>query len=348
MQLDHLFVSGTGLALPRRVPVEEAVAAGLCDPLMSRRMQMRSVCVSAGESSPEMAARAASQALRQAGSEPDDVGLVLHADTYHQGHDLWAPASYLQRAAVGNACLSVEVRQLSNGGMAALELAAPRLLVDPALHTALLTTGDRFCPPGFDRWNTDPGTVCGDGGTALMLSTQGGFARVLSLCTVSDPGLEAMGRGDDPFSDAPLATRTPISVEKHRAALSRELGMGELLERLLGGQREAFDRALDEARVTAGAVDWFVLPHLGRPKMEFQFFQPLGIAPERSTWVWGSGVGHLGAGDAFAGLHHLSAEGVLEPGTVCALVSAGAGFAWSVAVLEITERPPTGKKGERS
>ncbi|MFD7528590.1 MULTISPECIES: ketoacyl-ACP synthase III family protein [unclassified Streptomyces] len=343
MRLDRLFVSGTGVALPRRSSVEEAVAEGLCDPRAARRMRMRSVCVSDGESGPELAVRAACQALRRAGARPGDIDLVLHADTYHQGHDLWAPASYVQRESVGNACPALEVRQLSNGGMAALELAASHLLADSARRGALVTTGDRFCLPGFDRWNTDPGTVCGDGGTALVLSARGGFARLLSLCTVSDPGLEAMGRGDDPFSDAPLEARVPIGVEKHRAVLTRELGMGELLERLLGGQRAALDGALAEAGVTKEAVDWFVLPHLGRPRMEFQFFQPLGIAPERSTWSWGSGVGHLGAGDAFAGLHHLAVEGQLRPGGLCALVSSGAGFAWTVAVLEISGRPSTGE-----
>lgn len=145
---------------------------------------------------------------------PDDIHLVLHANTYHQGHDLWAPASYVQRMAVGNSCLSLEVRQLSNGGMAALELAASHLLSVPSRHSALITTGDRFCLPGFDRWNTDPGTVCGDGGTALVLSARDGFARIRSLVTVSDPALEGMGRGTDPFSDAP-SRRGPRSVSRH-------------------------------------------------------------------------------------------------------------------------------------
>ncbi|MCZ9343319.1 3-oxoacyl-ACP synthase, partial [Streptomyces sp. TRM76130] len=129
-------------------------------------------------------------AIDRSGTDAQDISLVLHACTYFQGHDLWAPASYIQQAAVGNDCLSSEVRQLSNGGMAALELGVAYLEAGRGRRAVLITTGDRFCPPGFDRWNTDPGTVCGDGGTAMVLSAEGGFARLRSLVTVSDPALE--------------------------------------------------------------------------------------------------------------------------------------------------------------
>jgi 3-oxoacyl-[acyl-carrier-protein] synthase III len=318
--------------------VRDAEAAGLCDRRTVLRTRMRAVCVS-DESGPQLAVRAAEQALKQAGARTDDIDLVLHANTYYQGHDLWAPASYVQRMAVGNACLSMEVRQLSNGGLAAVELGAAYLQAQRSRHSVLITTGDRFCLPGFDRWNTDPGTVCGDGGTALVLSRAGGFARIRSLVTVSDPGLEVMGRGEDEFGAAALTARAPISVEAHRASVLNRIGTTEVLTRLRGGQQRAFDEALDEAGVPAADVAWFVLPNLGRPKMELQFVETLDIDLDRTTWDWGSTVGHLGAGDQIGGLCHLVDEGALAPGQFCVLVGAGGGFAWSVAVLEILRTP---------
>lgn len=338
MKVTGVYVSGTGLCLPRAMPVAQAAEQGLTDWKTIRRTRMRSVCVSE-ESGPEMAARAAKDAIRAAGAAPDDIDLVLHAGAYFQGHDLWAPASYVQNEAVGNACPAMEVRQLSNGGMAAMELAVAYLQAAPGRHSALITTGDRFCEPGFDRWNSEPGTVCADGGTAVVLSKAGGFARIRSLVTVSDPRLEKMGRGDDPFAAAPLTARRPISVEPHREALFRELGMAAVLERLQAGQRRAFEQAVAEAGSKAVDITWIVPPNLGYPKMDHQFFQPLDIAPERTTWSWGSEVGHLGAGDQFAGLAHLVSTGAIVPGQSCALVGAGGGFAWTVAVLDMVDGP---------
>ena len=334
VKLDALYVAGTGLHLAPPMEMAAAEAAGLCDRRTVNRTKMRSVCISE-ESGPDLAVPAARQALAQADAGPDQIDLVLHACTYYQGHDLWAPASYVQRLAVGNACLSLEVRQLSNGGMAAIELAAAYLAADRSRRQALITTGDRFCLPGFDRWNTDPGTVCGDGGTAMVLSRIGGFAAIRSLVTISDPQLESMGRGNDRFTAAALTARSPISVEAHRVAVLQEFGTTDVLTRLRGGQQRAFDLALREAGIGPDDVARFVLPNLGRPKMELQFFDPLHIDPERTTWPWGSGVGHLGAGDQIAGLSHLMAAGELAAGQFCVLVSAGGGFAWSVAVLEL-------------
>ncbi|GAB2862614.1 ketoacyl-ACP synthase III family protein [Actinocorallia aurea] len=338
MLIEDVFVAGVGLHLPPVMDAEEAVARGLTDERTVRRTRMRSVCV-ADESGPEMAAKAARKALAMAGAGPRDIDLVLHAAVYYQGHDLWAPASYVQRESVGNACPAMFLQQLSNGGMAAFELAVSHLLANAARRGALVTTGDRFCLPGFDRWASDPGTVLGDGGTALVLSRSDGFARLRSLVTVSDPGLEAMGRGDDPFGVVPLGAGVPIGIERHRAALVRTLGLSQVAERLHSGQQEALDLALEEADLDAKEITWFVTPNLGHAKMDFQFFTALDLDPGRTTWPWGSTVGHLGGGDQFAGLARLAATGGLAAGQTCALVSAGGSFSWTVAILDVLRAP---------
>ncbi|GGJ96675.1 3-oxoacyl-ACP synthase [Pilimelia anulata] len=337
-----LHVAGVGLYVPEPTPVAEVAASGAADWRTIRRTGLRSVAVAA-ESGPDLAVRAARAALAAAGRGPGDVDLVLHASTYFQGHDLWAPASYVQRRALGNACPSVGVGQLSNGGMAALELAASHLRAEPARHSVLITTGDRFCPPGFDRWHTDPGTVCGDGGTAAVLSRRGGFARLLGLVTVSDPELEELGRGADPFAAAALAARRPIDLDAHRPGLLRRYGMTALLDRIRAGQRRAYDGALAAAGVGAREIDRFVLPNLGLPRVRHQFLEPLDVPLERTAWEWGRTVGHLGAGDQFGGLAHLRRAGALRPGQLCALVGAGAGFAWSTAILRIEEAAAAGE-----
>lgn len=337
--ISELYISGAATWLPEPMTLEAAVRAGLCNQVQVRTTGIESVCVSARESAPEMAVLAARAALGQAGCEPDEVSLVLHASAYYQGHDMWAPASYIQRLAVGNSCTAMEVRQMSNGGMAAVELAAAYLAADPRRSAALLTTADRFCLPGFDRWRSDPSTICGDGGAALVLSARAGYARVRSLVTVSDPSLERAGRGDDPFGDAPLSTGTPMDMTRHSSALVRELGLEAMLGRIEAGQRESFDRATAQAGVKFTDVDWFVLPHMGRMRMLAQYFRPFGIDPERTTWPWGMRVGHLGAGDQFAGLSHLAASGSLAAGQICLLAGIGAGFSWTTAVIEVIGQP---------
>ncbi|MEV7795258.1 ketoacyl-ACP synthase III family protein [Streptomyces sp. NPDC087512] len=343
MSIADLYIAGTGRRLPPAMTVAEAEAAGLCRRRALWRTEVESVRVSQGESGPEMAARAARAALAQAGPRADGIDLVLHATTFYQGHDMWAPASYVQREALGNSCPAIEVRQMSNGGMAALDLAAGYLSGAPDRSRALITTGDRFCPPGFDRWRSDAGTAYGDGGTALVLSRRGGFARIRALATHADPGLERMHRGEDPFGEAPFAVRRPVDLEPPRRDFVASVGLDTVLGRIDDGQRAVLKRALADAGAVAADLDWFVLPHLGRPRLEAHFLGPLGIDVERTTWSWGRTVGHLGAGDQFAGFGHLVDSGALAPGQLCLLAGVGAGFSWSCAVVELLRRPdPTG------
>ena len=178
-----------------------------------------------------------------------------------------------------------------------------------------------------------------DGGAAVVLARGAGLARLHSLVLVSDSTLEAMHRGDDPFSPAPMALRTPLDVRLTTRAFLRAEGTSFVLERMAAGQRTALKGALAEAGAEVADIHRFVLPNFGRRRMETGFFKPFQIDQHRTTWPWGRTVGHLGAGDQFAGLTHLLDGGHLRAGDLCALLGVGGGFSWSCAVLEIVRDP---------
>jgi 3-oxoacyl-[acyl-carrier-protein] synthase-3 len=338
MRYDELYVAGYGTWLPAAMSADESIHSGLCEDRIVRETAMTAVTVEEHLSGPEMAVLAGRRALIHSGLFPTDIDLVTYSALYYPGHDMWAPASYVHREIVGGSCPAVEVRQTSNGGMAALDLAAGYLTADGSgsvRRAALLTTGDRFCEPGFDRWRSDPGTVFGDGGAALVLSRHGGFARLRSLVVGGDSELEEMHRGDDPFGPAPFSLRTPIDVHHTTRAYLRAVGTSYALSRMASGQAQVVKMALAEADIDLPQIDWCVLPNFGRRRMEANFFRRLGLDPSRTTWPWGRGIGHLGAGDQFAGLAHLMDSGLLRPGQRCAVIGVGGGFSWSCAVLEV-------------
>ncbi|MGW6603252.1 ketoacyl-ACP synthase III family protein [Streptomyces sp. NPDC055036] len=337
--MNPLHIASCATWLPPAVTVDREIADGHCDPATAAATEALAVVIAGEESAPEMAARAARTALDRAGSRPEEIDLVLHASFFYQGHDLWAPASYVQREAVGNSCPAMEVRQVSNGGMAAVELAAAYLAADPRRSAALVTTGDRFRPPGFDRWRSDPGTVYADGGTALVLSRHDGFAALRSLATVSVPELEGMHRGADPFGPAPFSGRPVVDLEACKRAFLAEHGVPYAVARVAAAQETAIERALSEAGTDLAGIDRIALPHLGRRRLEAGYFRRFGIEEKTTTWPWSRRIGHLGAGDPIAGLDHLVADGELAAGDTCLLVSVGAGFSWSCAVVEILRTP---------
>lgn len=339
MQFSSLFVGACASWLPASLPLRDAVDNGWLTEAAADQVGLEAVTISEQEYPPQMASYAAGEALRRWGQSAKPVDLLLHSALYYQGQDFWPSASYVQRVALGYDCPSVEVRQMSNGGMAALELAAGYLAGDAQRHTALLTAADRFATPGFNRWTSDPGTVYADGAAALLLSNEHGFARLVSMVTVSDPDLEGMHRGADPFGDVPFSHRLPVDLDAHKRDFLSDFGLSPSISRVAAGQRRSIETSLAEAGLSLAQIDWFVLPNLGLRRLRNAYFEPFGIDPNRTTWSWLKQVGHLGPADQFAGLSALADGGRLRPGQHCMLLGVGAGFSWSCAVLEIVRLP---------
>ena len=301
---------------------------------------MLSVTVAEGAEVPaEMAVLAAREVLR--GRDPGRLGLLVHATSFDQGLEVWSPASYVQRRAVGDVRFpALELRQASNGSLAAMHLASCYLAALPSAKSALITTAERFCPPSSHRWMMDPGTVYADGGTAMVLSTEDGFARLLGLSLVSGPELEGLHRPGPAEGPATMDLSRPVDLTAHKKNFLRQRGITHTLDRIEQGQRLALDAALTAAGTELGEIDHIVLPHFIRKRLQSNYLRHLGIDLSRTTWDYGRRIGHLGPGDQIAGLDHLVRTGQLRPGQRCLLIAVGAGFSWSSAVVAL-DRVPT-------
>ncbi len=333
-----VYAAAVGRSLPPSRTVRDEVADGHVDEFTARRTGITGVCVCDGTGPPaDHAVRAAKVAVPESVRSGADGPFIatMHASMWFQGFDLWCSASYVQHKVLPTPCFSVDISQLSTGGMAGIELGFKQLKGHRSPARVLVTAADCFFLPGIDRWHTDPGTVLADGGAAIVLSNEAGFAEVLSVVSVFDPELEVMSRGNDQPSIQPLSTRIPASLDVGRKAVLSEYGRDFLIQRLQQGQIDAYQGALDEAGVEHADIDRQVVPHMGESKTRHQIFVPLQIDPERSTWFWGRTVGHLGAGDQLAGLSWLLESEVVSSGDLIALVGAGGGFSWSTAVLRI-------------
>ncbi|ANP49603.1 3-oxoacyl-[acyl-carrier-protein] synthase-3 [Streptomyces griseochromogenes] len=339
MRWHDLYIAGLGAFLPPPVPTEEAVERGWYDPEEAEENELTAVLVAEHECAPDMAVAAGRQALARSGHAATEVILNLHANIYHQGQDFWTPASYVQRHTVGGSGLAVQIQQGSNGGMAALEMAAAHLSAAQAGPSALITTADRYCPPGFDRWNSDTGQIYSDGAAALLLSRRFGFARLRAMVSTSDPGLEEVCRDTAGFSAVPHEDGEPLDLRSRKKRYVKNHGYDELLERLAAGTAANVRQTLTDAELTLDDMTWVVLPNLGRALLEWEFLEPLDIPLERTTWDWGRQVSHLGPGDQFAGLDHLVTSGRVRPGDHVLLVGVGIGFNWTSAVVDIDSVP---------
>ncbi|WP_116245110.1 ketoacyl-ACP synthase III family protein [Nocardiopsis sp. FIRDI 009] len=340
MRRENLFIAGLGSYLPKTQTADEARRLGLYSAEQQDLTQQLSVTVSGpDESAPDMAVEAARQALARARVAPPQVNAVFHAAVLHSGIDVWNAASYIQGRIATRDCAVAEIRSGSNGGLSAVEVAADHLAARGASY-AVVTAGDVFPSPGFDKWGSDR-VHYADGCAAAVLSGTDGFARVASLVTTTDPELEGMHRGDQPFGPFRHGERDPIDlVRRQREFTEHTMDRDEVWRRMDRGLTTAVRRSLEEADTTLDQISRIVVPHFGAHLTRKQMLRPLGLTDlDRTTWDFSRRVGHLGPGDQIAGLDHLAENGALAPGDRVLLLGAGAGFTWSSAVLNILSTP---------
>lgn len=343
MRWDNVYVAGLGSYVPEQIETaDQAVAAGRYDAEEAQANGIRQVRVAgADEPGPVMAAAAGRQAAERAGLSPEAYGLVLHACVGHQGQDFWTPVNYVQSETVGGTGLTVEIRQGSNGGLAGLELAASHLAGRPSPGAALVTTGDAFRMPYFDRWGSDSQQAYGDGAGAVVLSNQGGFARLRSTASYSDSSLEPIYRGTHGWNDGPFLDGKPVDLRSRKSdyLLKEEDAYDHVIQQMTKNASQVLQEALDDADMKLSDARFFVHANIAETIAEFSFYSLLGVDRATTTYDWGLDFGHMGAGDQLIGMNHVVEARQPKPGDLMVTMGVGVGFMWTVAVLEFTESP---------
>ncbi|MFE7488401.1 ketoacyl-ACP synthase III family protein [Kitasatospora sp. NPDC057541] len=327
---------------PARESARQALAQGRLDPDDVEDLGYREVPVATAEAPPEMALRAARTVLADAGWPGDGLGLIAHSWMYHQGHDVWSAPHYLASALGAERAQPIGVQQVCNGAVAALEVAATRIAADPAVDRALVTTADRFTPPAFDRWNADYSLVYGDSATAALvgpLDEGRDLFRLRALVTHSAPRLELLHRGELPFGPAPLWPDQRVDIRRAKKSYLSRHGLDAFTTTTREMVRAVVRDCLADAGLTADAdrPAHVVLPRLGAKTLRQAWVPAIAEVTSAPTLSVGHRTGHLGPGDALAGIADLVDR--LAPGESGLVLNAGAGFAYSgVLVTRLTAR----------
>lgn len=335
------YLRSIGVYLPVVVSIETAIAEGRYPAGEAEYFRLRGAAVAGEIPAPELALRAARYAFeRSGGVSPGDLDLLLYTDVWHQGPEGWDPQYYLQQHLVGGDVLAVELRHGCCGLFSALQLTAGYLRPDGG--TALLVGADNHGTPLVDRWRMIEGTVMGDAGCALLITTDAGFAQVRSVNVTVLPEAEAVNDGGVPMFPPDATVGRPLDFAARNREFRKRLLEGDGADVMLAIQKtllELVDRTLKEAGITLSEVTRVAFPHGRRDDLEHRGLNWFGLTIADTTWEFGAGVGHLGVSDQFVALDHLLATGALAAGDHVLLIGLGAGTTMACAVLEILSIP---------
>ncbi|WP_410641079.1 3-oxoacyl-[acyl-carrier-protein] synthase III C-terminal domain-containing protein [Amycolatopsis sp. lyj-346] len=323
MKFDDVWIQGTGRYAGDLRPVPGHVTAhtGIVSVAWSEL------------SGPELAVRAGRQALDAAG--PGAVGPHLHGSMAYPGLDTWSASCWVaDRLLAAAPAMSMQFSALCNTSMAGIETAASLLAGRPDFPRVLLTVGDRFPASAIDRFEVDPEIALGDAGAAAVLGRGHGRARVLSCVSRTDPSLEGLQRGDEPFRDRPAEEPAVVRKRTRQFFAAGTRTPASVVRAHVEGVREVVETALAEAGTSVAEARWVVPPFVGANAFEHGYERPLGLDREGTLFASGLRLGHLGGSDHLFALDQLLRDGTPEPGDRIVLIGVGGGFTFTCAVLE--------------
>jgi clorobiocin biosynthesis protein CloN2 len=343
MRVRDVYFGGIGIYLPEIQSVESAVASGLCQAQDMAARGFSGAAVAGDTPAPEMALNAARDALKNSGVSPGDLAALLYTGSWHQGPEGWNPPCYLQRHLVGDDLLAVEIRHGCNGTFSAIELAIGVLRAEPDRKAVLITASDNFGTPLFKRWDSGvQNTVMGDGASAVVLTKDGGFAQLRSICTLSYSELEEADRAGEPMFPPGITEGRVLDYKARYAAWGKTIASNDIgMEMLVTHQQrtaECASRALAEAEVGKDDIKRVIIHNVARGDA-LTFLEMLGFPLEKSTWHYGSSIGHFGASDHMLSLHHLLATGQVGAGDYILLAGMSPGVTYKSAVVQILDIP---------
>ncbi|MGB3443768.1 MAG: ketoacyl-ACP synthase III family protein [Actinophytocola sp.] len=340
MRTPDMFIGAIGTFLPPLVSVEWAVERGLYPAEDVEAHELGGTAIAGDLPAPEMALRAAQQAVTRWGGSPTEFDLLLYASTWHQGPDGWPPQSYLQRHLVGGDLLALEIRQGCNGLFSAMELASSHLAAVQERGSALLVAADNYGTPLIDRWRMGPGFIGGDAASAVVLTKKPGFARLRSVCSRTMTAAESLHRGAEPLFPPSITLGRPTDFsarigQQFATRSPASLAMAEVGEQTT----KLVDQALAEAGIGIGDITRVSFMNYSREVVEQRVMASWGLPMSRSTWDYGRTLGHCGASDTILSFDHLVRTGELGPGDHILMLGTAPGVVLSCVVVEVLESP---------
>jgi 3-oxoacyl-[acyl-carrier-protein] synthase III len=284
-----------------------------------------------------MAVAAARTALDRAGQESTKLDSIIHSSVLQPGPDGWSLPGYTLLQLGGGHASVTELRMGCSAMLTAMELAVGQMTGAQRASSVLLTAADNF-GPWIDRWKGDL-FLASDAGSAALLSTVSGFARVRSLNSRTIPELEGMQRGDQPIF-SPEPAQRPFDLKWRRDVFLGHVMSGlEVAFLMADAHVQVTRQTIAEAGLEIGDITKVLYHNMSHVMVKQFVLDPLGLDMERSGWEYGRTVGHMGASDQLVALEHLLLSGELKPGDHVLLCGAAAGFASASVLLEILEVP---------
>jgi 3-oxoacyl-[acyl-carrier-protein] synthase-3 len=320
--LTYARILATGSALPERVVTNADLAklVDTSDEWIRTRTGIRERRVAAdGETTGDLAFRAAGQALRDAGVKASELDMVVLGPTTP---DIIFPATacLIQNRLGANGCMAFDVNAACSGFMYALGVA--NNFVRAGQVKKALVIGAETLTRMVDWSERETCVLFGDGAGAVVLEASA-EPGVIATCLHADGGYKELLYN-------PVGVSAGFKDEKNHGVRIRMSGR-EVFKVAVKTLDALVDETLTAANMHAGQIDWLI-PHQANLRIIEATAKRLGMSMEQVV-VTVDKHANTSSGSVPLALDAAVRSGRIKRGQNLLLEAFGGGFTWASAMV---------------
>lgn len=339
-QKETVGIASIGYYIPENILTSSEMSrlSGIPLPVFLEKIGLEKKHIAARDEHPsDMGIRAAREAVKRAGIDPGEIGVIAYCGASFYDYRFWSPAARIQAALGADNCYAFEVKNGCNGGNLGVNLCKNLLLSDYEKEYALVVCSEKFSN-SIDY--TDPSSLSlfmvGDGAAAAVLKKGEATNQLLNYVSLTDGSTVdcvkvPMGGTRHPYTGgAASANRLNYICVDDPQGLDRILSLTYLdnYVKVIGGAVEKSGHSLKD-------ID-FLFTNQVKRSLSHDIFQSVGLGEEHTVTSIRD-FGHMGTVDTLFNLGRAMEQGLIKPGCLAVIASSGAGFTWAAMALKFTE-----------
>ena len=339
MKKNHVGIVGTGIYLPKGLMTaaeiaqatqgvwsEEAVREklGINQKSMPLDPQM--------DGTQEMGALAALDCLKNTGTDPREIDVILCIGEEWKEYPLTTSALYIQDRIGAVNAWGIDVQNRCCTCVSAMKIAKDMLLADDEINTILVAGGYRNSDYlDYTDRNMSMMYNLGAGGGAILLKKNHQSNLLLGSHILSDGSLSRTAGVQIGGTAEPVTSENAEEARRSLRLFEPEKMKKRLNEVSAKNWVTCIERSLEKSNLTLNDLDYLAILHIKRSG-HLGMLKDLGLREDQTIYL--EDYGHIGQIDQILSLHLAQKLGRVKDGSVICMLAAGIGYVWAANIIK--------------
>ena len=279
----------------------------------------------------EMGALAALDCLKNTGTNPEDIDVIICIGEEWKEYPLTTSALYIQDRIGAVNAWGIDVQNRCCTCVTAMKMAKDMMIADDEIETVLIAGGYRNLD--FVDYNDPQMSMMFNlaaGGGALILKKNYNKNLLLGSHIISDGSLARTAGVEIGGTANPFTAENLEEGKKSLRLLDSKRMKDRLNEVSMDNWMKCITRAVEKSNLRSDDISYLAMLHIKRSGHQYML-DSLKLTDEQSIYL--ENYGHIGQIDQILSLHLALKEGRVKDGSVICMLAAGIGYVWAANII---------------